>query len=597
MSSRLTPAQQQRVIDYVNDDRHVSASQRAAALHPGRFFLNACPGSGKTRTVGVRLAYWSGTVDGQIDRPRRVAATSYTNTAVGEIRCAAARAGVLLEDESFTGTLHRFLMRYVARPFGGRVMGSDRPPRVIPAPGRDRLTRTLLPFKYGFTKGDVPAWLFEWRADGRLRLPDTALPFALRGKVDAAQLSEDLQDKARRAKEALAGEGLLSMSDVLFWSMRALDDLEVAQTVASRFDELIVDEVQDTSDVQQACLRSLIGGGLSSIVYVGDMEQAIYGFAHADVDALQDLIAASTEAELRLTENWRSSQAICDVSYKFSGRQEADVAVGEFASEGLAPELIRYPDGHEADAVATFKARLQNLGISPAEAVILCRWSTTADRLSGSVDVALNGGLRTVVQATAEARSATPMRRESLHKLEQLLVSFVEPEVDPESLDTEARRLLRDAAIDVVESLPPLETEAKSFAAAVREVVAVSAVRLGAEDPSVGSVIRAPAGAGHLAIETIIGGQEAQAARTIHSAKGESHAATLLVAVGSDRGEANWTTWLGAADPEEARVAYVALTRAQRYSALALPESCPDEVVAAFVDRGFIICAPDAIET
>lgn len=589
MTSAPSQAQQQAVRDYVNEGNNVSPTQRAAVLHPGQFFLNACPGSGKTRTVGVRVAYWSGTVDDQLNRPRRMAAVSYTNTAVKEIRQAAGDVGVALEDPSFAGTLHRFLMRYVLRPFGGAVMESDRLPRVVVVPGRERVARTLLPFKYRFTTGSVPAWAFEWRADGTLRLPDADLPYALRGKVDAATLSKDLQASAQAAKHALAREGLLSMSDVLYWSMRALENEDTARVVASRFDELIVDEVQDTSDVQQECLRRLLVGGLPSIVYVGDMEQAIYGFAHADVDALRALIAGSVEDELKLTENWRSSQAICDVAYRFSGRHEADRAVGTFADDGRPPELIRYPDGDEANAVAIYTRRLDELGISATDSVVLCRWSSTTERLTGAVDVALTGGLRTVVNATAEARGAGPMRRESVGYLEQLLVSFVEPEVDPDELDTEARRHLRDLAVRVIETVPAFDLDAKSFAAAARDVVAEAALELGAEAPAVGNAIRAPGGAGHLSIEAICGGQRDQhVARTIHSVKGESHLATLLIAVGSDRGEANWTRWLGENDPEEVRVAYVALTRAQRYSALALPESCPEEVVNEFLGRGFV---------
>ncbi len=81
--------------------------------------------------------------------------------------------------------------------------------------------------------------------------------------------------------------------------------------------------------------------------------------------------------------------------------------------------------------------------------------------------------------------------------------------------------------------------------------------------------------------------------RTIHSVKGESHAATLLVAVDSQQLGANWEGWLGGGDPEEVRVAYVALTRAERYSALALPDACPSEVVDEFVTRGFVVPEAD----
>jgi hypothetical protein len=46
---------------------------------------------------------------------------------------------------------------------------------------------------------------------------------------------------------------------------------------------------------------------------------------------------------------------------------------------------------------------------------------------------------------------------------------------------------------------------------------------------------------------------------------------------------------LGGARTEETRVAYVALTRAERYVAIALPAQTPDEVVEAYVAAGFTL--------
>jgi hypothetical protein len=341
--------------------------------------------------------------------------------------------------------------------------------------------------------------------------------------------------------------------------------------------------------VQQTCLRRLVVGGLSSVVYVGDLEQAIYGFAHADIETLRDLMRATTVNELGLTENWRSSQAICDVAYRFSGRTEPDRAVGEFADEPVRPEVIVYPDGNETDAVATFTGRLDALGIPHHEALVLCRWTATTDRLSGAAEVALTGGLRVIVEAVAEARSDCPMRRETVGRLEQFLLSFIEPEVDFESLDSEARHDVRASAIRIIDSVEDFGIDVKTWAARARDVVTDVVESLAGSAPKVGNRIRAPGGAGDRSVVEIVGAEPlSPAVSTIHSAKGESHLATLLIAVDRDRrGNANWTTWLGGEDPEEARVAYVALTRAQRYSALALPESCPAEVLEEFLNRGF----------
>src|SRR5664280_334762 len=78
-------------------------------------FLTACPGSGKTRAGGVRVARLDS--DG-----RRVAACSYTNVGVEQIRrIVSGDLGRVLAPQHFIGTLHAFLLRYVVYPFGHLV--------------------------------------------------------------------------------------------------------------------------------------------------------------------------------------------------------------------------------------------------------------------------------------------------------------------------------------------------------------------------------------------------------------------------------------------------------------------------------------------
>jgi ATP-dependent exoDNAse (exonuclease V) beta subunit len=65
----------------------------------------------------------------------------------------------------------------------------------------------------------------------------------------------------------------------------------------------------------------------------------------------------------------------------------------------------------------------------------------------------------------------------------------------------------------------------------------------------------------------------------------------LLVAARPTRGRDQARTWVAAAtdnqSAEEIRIAYVALTRARRYLAVALPASYPQEVVDLYIERGF----------
>src|SRR3954470_12386604 len=91
---------QRRVEHRLDNPFLTSPEQRAAAVHPGNFFLSACPGAGKTHTVGLRLAYRAAFCP-----EMSVAAVSHTNTAIEEIH-GAARQLATLPKHYFVGTLH-----------------------------------------------------------------------------------------------------------------------------------------------------------------------------------------------------------------------------------------------------------------------------------------------------------------------------------------------------------------------------------------------------------------------------------------------------------------------------------------------------------
>ena len=311
-----------RVIPF-DDPEKISVTQRMAVEHPGNFFLSACPGSGKTRTVGVRAA-WAA-VDGQ---GRLVAATSYTNTAVRQIQEASAMAGAPIAEPHFAGTLHSFLLRYVFYPFGHLVMGCAPPARLVFGDfHRAHNPQTFVQFEDGKPKPPpIPVWDFHFRADGTVTINN--LPYGL--SLAPEEVVERCGEYVIEQKRKLAEKGIASPSDAMFYALEVLQQHQIIrEAVAMRFDEIIVDEVQDTSAVQLACIRQLhMTGKLSSVVLTGDLEQAIYEWAGAHPADVETLVADLGLEKLALTENFRASQALCDVSYRFSRRESADLAVG-----------------------------------------------------------------------------------------------------------------------------------------------------------------------------------------------------------------------------------------------------------------------------
>jgi superfamily I DNA/RNA helicase len=82
-------------------------------------------------------------------------------------------------------------------------------------------------------------------------------------------------------------------------------------------------------------------------------------------------------------------------------------------------------------------------------------------------------------------------------------------------------------------------------------------------------------------------------ARTVHSAKGESHEAVLLLSGRATAKRDSARDWIkgemGEPPDEETRIGYVGLTRARRYCAVALPNTTPEDVIAAYEGAGFVV--------
>ena len=100
-------------------------------------------------------------------------------------------------------------------------------------------------------------------------------------------LSPRIEKELARRKQA---EGLLDFDDMLRVLRETLESPEgeaLARELRSRFRYAILDEFQDTDEVQWAIFRKLFfEGGAGNVLYaIGDPKQAIYGFRGADVGA------------------------------------------------------------------------------------------------------------------------------------------------------------------------------------------------------------------------------------------------------------------------------------------------------------------------
>lgn len=174
---------------------------------------------------------------------------------------------------------------------------------------------------------------------------------------------------ARRKREA----GLLDNNDLLAFASRAFRDHPAIQAAyADRFKLVMVDEFQDTDQLQVDMIKRMAGEGFSRMCTVGDAQQSIYRFRGADVSVyrrhLEDVRRRNPEGIIELPDNFRSHGdvlALCDRIFEqpqVFGAEFMSLAPGREESKVKHPFL---PDGPRVQVQVTVTP---SRGMSSADA-------------------------------------------------------------------------------------------------------------------------------------------------------------------------------------------------------------------------------------
>lgn len=101
----------------------------------------------------------------------------------------------------------------------------------------------------------------------------------------------------------------LTFTDLEFYVWKQLSIREVAERVAQSFNYFIIDEFQDTSNVQFEIVNSIIDSDMKRVFSVGDVKQAIYGFRGGELGVFKNA-SERTYQNLSLKNNYRSSAEV-----------------------------------------------------------------------------------------------------------------------------------------------------------------------------------------------------------------------------------------------------------------------------------------------
>ncbi len=196
----------------------------------------------------------------------------------------------------------------------------------------------------------------------------------------------------RTYRKKKRNQSALDFADLEEDSIRLLEsDFFIREATRARFDQILMDELQDTNRLQWRLLNLIRTP--DAFFAVGDINQSIYGFRHADPAVFEEYrrgLEASGAAIDDLRENHRSRQTILDaVDRVLDGQQGIEprpliaAKTFPFITGPTVERLVGEGEDVEASLVAS---RIRDLGYDYKDVAILVRSLNALDPFTRALD-------------------------------------------------------------------------------------------------------------------------------------------------------------------------------------------------------------------
>ncbi|ACZ78698.1 DNA helicase II [Dickeya parazeae] len=288
------------LLDSLND------KQRDAVAAPrSNMLVLAGAGSGKTRVLVHRIA-WLLTVENC--SPYSIMAVTFTNKAAAEMRhridqlLGTSQGGMWIG--TFHGLAHRLLRAHhldAGLPQDFQILDSEDQLRLL-----KRLIKALNLDEKQWPPRQA-MWYINGKKDEGLR-PQHIDSYGNPVEQTWLRIYQAYQEACDRA-------GLVDFAELLLRAHELwLNKPHILQHYRDRFNNILVDEFQDTNRIQYAWIR-LLAGDSAKVMIVGDDDQSIYGWRGAQVENIQHFLRDFNDVTtIRLEQNYRSTANILNAA-------------------------------------------------------------------------------------------------------------------------------------------------------------------------------------------------------------------------------------------------------------------------------------------
>lgn len=333
-----------------NDDLPVSfdlsqlnPQQREAVVSTkGAVLILAGAGTGKTRTVTFRIAQM--VKDGI--SPESILAVTFTNKAAKEMRERVEKMVSKKAGEAITiCTFHSLCLRILRTDIEKLNLGYKRNFSIFSASDQSGLIKKIITRKAAKNESLEPF-----------------MAMAMIGKArnageDHPESGDSLLNEVSRAyRKELIRLNVVDFDDLLVYAVRLLKENGPLQNKWShRFQNVMVDEFQDTNSLQMQLLR-LLAQDHGNICVVGDDDQSIYAWRGADITNILDFEKFFPNPKIiHLEQNYRSTVQILETANSLilhnKGRRDKKLW-SDINSDQPIPIVVLPDDEIEAERVA-----------------------------------------------------------------------------------------------------------------------------------------------------------------------------------------------------------------------------------------------------
>ncbi len=358
----------EKILDLLND-----AQQEAVKTIDGPVLILAGAGSGKTKTITSRLAY----LLAQGIPASSILTLTFTNKAATEMR---ERALSLIDDKTYPPllcTFHKFGLLFLK--FNMEKLGRRNSFVVIDTDDKKRIIKSFgIDMPVGLVANEISRY--------KNSLIDPSVAWEKAELPNYKKIAQTYEQYEKYIKD----NNLVDFDDLLVLPYKILEENEdLCRETSERYQYIMVDEYQDTNDLQYRLIRKICSTH-ENICVVGDDDQSIYGWRGANIKNILDFKDEFKNTKIiKLENNYRSTTNILKAANELieHNRSRLGKVLKSTKGEGIEISVIESRDEkNEATIIAKRIKVLMDKGVSPRDIAVLYR----INALSRSLEEGLN---------------------------------------------------------------------------------------------------------------------------------------------------------------------------------------------------------------